>query len=169
MALCASVAGQKPAKLDKNSCQSQVKITRTIDEAQPAGAMALVILDVNGAVVTGADVVISQSIERLHSIDKTLGPVRSQTNDEGRVVFTGLAPGNYDVKVEVASRGFMNFELQDLDVKAKEAIAIDVTVQVDEGGGLVGIVTAVDLPLLIEKPRAGVMIIPGDVLRRLPY
>jgi len=166
MTLCASVAGQKPEKADKNSCPSQVKITRTIDEAQPAGAMALLILDVNGAVVPGADIIVTQSSERLHSSDKNVGPVRRQTNDEGRVVFTGLAPGNYDVKVEVESRGFMNFELQDLDVKAKEAIAINITLQVAQGGVVVGLLT---LPLVIEKPTAGTMIITGDVLRKLPY
>lgn len=166
MALCSSVAGQKPAKPGQDSCQSQVKITRTIDEAQPAGAMALLILDPNGAVVAGADIVVTQSIETLHSIDKTVGPVSRQTNDEGRVVFTGLAPGHYDVKVDVESRGFKNFLLKDLDVKARETIAVDITLLVAEGGGIVGLLA---LPLLIEKPRAGMMIIPGDVLRKLPY
>jgi len=164
LTLCASVAGQKPGKADKDSCGSQVKITRTLSEAQLAGAMALVILDANGAVVAGADIVITESIEGTHTSEPNVETARRKTtSDEGRVVFTGLAPGHYDVKVEAG--GFQTFRLKEISIGAKESIAVDLTLVMAEPTTTVGLMA---LPLLIERP-SGPMIVSGDLIRKLPH
>lgn len=162
MALCASVAGQKPTKADHDSCQSQVKITRTLDEAQPAGAMVLLIRDVNGWVVAGANIVLTETVERPHTIDLHVGPARHKTTGaDGPVVFVGLTPGHYDLKVEAG--GFQTFLMKGLKVREKEKIAFDVTLLVAPGATM-GFILELEP---IEK-RRDLMIITGDPIRKRP-
>jgi hypothetical protein len=162
--LCASVAGQKPSKADKGSCVPQVKKTRKLSDSEEASTIALKIFDMNGAVVAGADVVITKSIELPEGSQLKFGQARHRTSsDEGRVEFAGLAKGVYDLKVEAP--GFRTFTLKKVDVGANELINLDVTLVVAEATHTVGILAE---PSLIDTP-AGTFIISEEMIRRLPH
>ncbi|MEP6708241.1 MAG: carboxypeptidase-like regulatory domain-containing protein, partial [Pyrinomonadaceae bacterium] len=162
MTLCATVAGQKPSKADKSSCVPQVKITRKVSESPGnAAVISLKIFDMNGAVVAGADVTITENTD---GSETRINKFRHRTSsDEGRVEFAGLAKGLYDLKVE--SPGFRTFMLTKVDVGARELIAVDITLQVAEAIGTVGLLAE---PSLIDTP-AGTFIISGEMIRRLPH
>ena len=160
VSLSASVAGQKPSKADK-SCVPQVKITRKISEApENAGVITLKIFDINGAVVAGADVTITENTK---GDEMRINKPRQRTSSgEGRVEFAGLAKGLYDLKVE--SPGFRTFTLKEVVIRAKELVSVEVTLVV--AGETVGLLLAE--PSLIDTPP-GTFIISGEMIRRLPH
>lgn len=159
MTLCATVAGQKPSKADKTSCVPQLKITRKIsDSLENAGVISLKIFDINGAVVAGADVTITENTET--RINK---PRHRTSSDEGRVEFAGLAKGFYDLRIE--SPGFRTFTLKEVEVRAKELVSVDVTLMVAAESTTVGLLVE---PSLIDTPP-GTFIISEEMIRRLPH
>ena len=162
MTVCASVSGQKPSKADKSSCVPQVKITRKVSELSGnAGVISLKIFDMNGAVVAGADVTITENIGGTETrINK---PGHRTSSDEGRVEFAGLAKGFYELKVE--SPGFRTFTLKEVEVRAKELVSVDVTLTVASESTTVGILAE---PSLIDTPP-GTFIISEEMIRRLPH
>jgi len=163
MTLCATVVGQKPSKADKGSCVPQVKITRKISESPAnAGVISLKIFDVNGAVVAGADVTITENTGG--SETRINQPRHRTSSDEGRVEVAGLAKGLYDLKVE--SPGFRTFTLKEVEVRAKELVSVDVTLMVAAETTTVGILLSG--PSLIDTPP-GTFIISEEMIRRLPH
>lgn len=165
MTLCASVAGQKPSKKNKNSCVPNIKITRKVSDSQAeAGIIALKILDVNGAVVAGAEVTIKESTEKPEGAETKNRSRQRTSTDEGRVEFPGLAKGIYDLKVE--QPGFRTFTLTNVDVGAKEFVSVEVTLTVSEATETVGLLMAE--PSLIDTPP-GTIIITREMIDRLPH
>ncbi len=162
MTLVASVAGQKPSKGDKSSSVPQMKITRKVSESPGnAGVVSLKIFDMNGAAVAGADVTITENAEG--SETRISKPTHRTSSDEGRVEFAGLAKGFYNLRIE--SPGFSTFTLKEVEVRAKDLVAVDVTLTVAAESTTVGLLAE---PSLIDT-RPGTLIISEEMIRRLPH
>jgi hypothetical protein len=166
ISLCLSVAGQKP-QADKNSCAAQVKTTRTVSDAQTeTGMIVLKILDVNGAVVAGAEVTITKSAGQPIAGDATNRPRHRTSNDEGRVEFAELVKGIYNLKIE--QPGFQIFMLNEVPVQAKEIITLEVTLTVSDTSVTIGIV---DSGYWIRHPidtHPDMTIITSEMINRVP-
>ncbi|MEO8435841.1 MAG: carboxypeptidase-like regulatory domain-containing protein [Pyrinomonadaceae bacterium] len=167
MSLCLSVAGQNP-QADKNSCASQVKITRKISDAQAeAGIIVLKILDVNGAVVAGAEVTITESTGQPVAGEMKSRIRQRTSSDEGRVEFAELAKCTYNLKID--QPGFQTFTLNEVPVQAKELVTVEVTLTVSEATGTIGIV---DTGYWIQRPidtPPGTTIITRKMIEGLPH
>lgn len=167
MSLCLSVVGQKP-QADKNSCESQIKITRKLsDNNAETGVINLKILDVNGAVVAGAEVTLTESNGQL-----VAGEIKNRirqriSNGEGLIEFAELPKGTYNLKID--QPGFQTFTVNKLNVEAKELVSIEVTLMVTET--TIGVVDVT--PSLIERPlidsRLGSTIITRKMIESLPH
>jgi Carboxypeptidase regulatory-like domain len=157
LSLSAMVLGQKPAKVDKNSCVPQVQITRKISDTDQAGRISLQVFDVNGAVVAGADVMLLET-------GTTPPGVMRTTNDEGRVEFPEITQGTYDLTI--MQPGFKKFLFRKLAVNAKELVGMNVTLTVASDTGTVGVLLFEPYPL--NRP-IGTTIITREMIDRLPH
>src|SRR5687768_8153131 len=100
MTLCATVAGQNPAQKGTDPGGPRIQITsRVSDSRAQTGTIVLKILDVNGAVVAGADVTIRESSVKPRGTVTKERTWQLTSNDEGRIELPGLANGNYDLKI----------------------------------------------------------------------
>ena len=164
MTVCAAVAGQNPPRKSKNSCASRINISRRVSNLpQETGSITLKILDINGAVVAGADVTISESIAQPPRANATTRSWHRTSDDEGRIELGGLANGIYDLKIE--QPGFKISIVTDVSLAAREVVAVEVTLEVLDGSVTIGIVAE---PSLIETP-AGTTIFSEQIIQRLPH
>ena len=140
MSLCLSVAGQKP-QAGKNSCESQIKITRKLSDTNvETGVIKVKILDVNGAVVAGAEVTVTESNGPVVAGEVKNRIRRRISSDEGLVEFAEMPKGAYNLKID--QPGFMIFTLNEIPVAAKEIITLEVTLTVSDTSVTMGIVDA---------------------------
>jgi hypothetical protein len=106
----------------KNCQHYKAKITRlsTTDSAQINGTVA----DINGAVIAKAEVIlIDKQTKRNH---------KTKTDEEGRYYFPSLPVGTYSI--EILSPGFAAFKKPSLKIKSREALQLDVEMQVGTMG-----------------------------------
>ena len=163
LSCAAMVAGQKPLKADKNSCASQVKITRKVSDSADAGTVSLRILDFNGATVAGADVELTESAaESERGLAKE--PRHFTSNDEGFVTIAGLKPAAYNLQIK--SPGFTTSKVTKVNVSARELVNIEATLVAVAGSVTVGLL--VDQTALIYY-SPGTLIIRPEMLDRFPH
>lgn len=154
VSLGSTIAGQKPK--DKSSCQEQVKITREISKtATDTSALAGTIVDPMGAMVPDAKIsIVDQKTKTSHA---------TQSNNDGHFVVSALAPGAYDIAIEAS--GFKRLEVKNLVLGIKEAVSIELILEFDSTTVTVGLL--MDMPS-IDTSTPGTIIIPGEILRKLP-
>jgi len=156
MALATTVFGQKPGSKDESSCRQQVVMAR--ESKQSISGLSEVsgtILDPNGAVIPGARITI-----------KTEGaakPLTTTSDAEGKFLFAGLVPGNYDLAV--SAPGFKKLELHRVSLKGNEKLSLETTLLVNASSVTVGILMAE--PSLIDSPL-GTFIINQRMIQTLP-
>ena len=100
------------------------------------------VLDVNGGVIPGAKVLITNG--GTNETRETL------TNGEGRFQFDSLAEGNYWLKIE--AHAFKNHIATSIVLQRNQLINIDMILE----------------PLIDTSSSATTIIISGDIIRRLP-
>lgn len=158
LSVAAAVFGQQSSsKHGKTSCTPQTRITRTnATPDQAAKVLTGTVLDQNGAVVSGADV-------RLTNID-TKEIQHASTNAEGRFAFESVAAGKYAVTITAVN--FKTGELKNLVVEKDKLINLDMILELSGDGATVGLLMAE--PSLIDTPP-GTTIITEKMIRSLPY
>ncbi|MEA2205923.1 MAG: hypothetical protein QOE77_2699 [Blastocatellia bacterium] len=161
LSFSAMVFGQKPSQNDKNACMPQVQITRKISGTQKSGTVGLQILDVNGAAVAGADVVL---IEGDWETNGSAKPFANTTNEEGRVEFSALRKGSYDLRIQ--QPGFTVFVMRKIKVALNELVSMTITLTISVPQATVGVL---DLPLMIPNKPIGTTTITREMLDRLPF
>jgi Carboxypeptidase regulatory-like domain len=140
---------------EKDSCQPQVRITKTqkLNDEKPLLAGSL--FDPNGAVIPGAAVLIKNI--------KTGVTREVSTNDQGQFTFPSLTEGNYSLTITIAS--FKSLILQEVKLEETTALNMDLTLELS-GTEVVGLLIA--RPSMIDTPP-GSFTISGDLLIRLPH
>jgi len=116
---------------------TKVKIERTANR-DTSSVLSGWIADVNGAMIPGAKVTISQK-----------GVVKSvvQSNSEGVYLVSDLLP--FDMyELEIRSPGFKNNKMKNLKVGSSEKLTLNVTMQVNGDAEIVGILVDSDAPLI---------------------
>jgi hypothetical protein len=140
---------------EKDSCQPQVRITKTqkLNDEKPLLAGSL--FDPNGAVIPGAAVLVKNT--------KTGVTRQVSTNDQGQFTFPSLTEGNYSLTITLAS--FKSLIVQEVKLEEKTAVNMDMTLELS-GTEVVGLLMA--RPSIIDTPP-GSFTISGDLLIRLPH
>ena len=158
VALTSSAFGQKPSKKDQPSCKQPVAISRKHSDTAPA-AFTGTVIDVNGAVVVGARIKITDTTSRKS--------IEVASNDEGRFRIEAPETGVYDVSAE--SPGFKKLELAQLTIAAKETVSLTLMLTVDDPATTV-IVGAIEIVHpVIDTTKPGLTnTITSDIFRRLP-
>ncbi len=153
------VVGQAQSKRFKSGFGDQTRTTRKHIESNSSSVeLTGLVLEANGAVVVGAKVKLSNGTYDLH---------QTESNDEGKFSFSGVAPGRYSVNIE--SPGFEPFALKSLKLEKNEAIDIEVTLSVAVNVTVITMGYLSSEPSLIDisKPSR-TTIIGGELLRRHP-
>lgn len=158
LALFGGAFGQKTGQDDKRqTCAGGTTYELKREAAGGKGsAFRGRVLDPNGAVIVGADIL-------LHARGKKR-PYVGVTSDEGTFEVKALPPGDY--KVEIHSPGFQRFRLSKLSVGAEEEVRIELTLNVSGETVVVGGV-AFD-PLGDTGPGLRT-VFTQEQIKRLPY
>lgn len=153
----AAFGQQASSKQEKTTCTPQTKITsKTAPSDQAATSVSGTVLDVSGAVVPGARLLLSK--------EGTHETTNSTTNDKGTFQFDSLADGNYSLKIEAS--GFKSLAVTNVVVEKSRLLNIDLVL---EFSGLVEIMGVVaDETLIDTSGPSNKMIFSGELLRRLP-
>ena len=155
MSFLGIVAGQEPAG-KRSSCKKQVAITRKVEQSSlNNGVFSGTILDENGAVIPGAQIIITNR--------KSKESYRTQTNPEGRFLTAAIPPGLYDFVVK--SNGFKNLEVAKVSLADKEAVSLEIILAVD-GNAVMGLIVLT--PLIDTTSSSTTIIISEETLRKLP-
>ena len=153
----AAFGQQSSAKDGKTACAPQTRITRNsaaMDHA--ATSISGAVLDVNGGVIPGAKVLITNG--GTNETRETL------TNGEGRFQFDSLAEGNYWLKIE--AHAFKNHIATSIVLQRNQLINIDMILELAGESVTMGIIA--ESPLIDTSSSATTIIISGDIIRRLP-
>lgn len=153
----AAFGQQSSAKQEKTSCVPQMKITsKTAPSDQAESSVAGTVLDMAGAVVPGARVLLARS--------GTPEAMNSTTNEEGQFQLGSLAAGSYSLKIEAI--GFKTVVIENVVIDKSKLLNIDLILEADSPGVTVGII-ATDLLIDTSSP-SNKTILTGDIMRRLP-
>lgn len=155
VSLSSVVLGQRPDK--KDSCQAQVKISRSVQNTNRATIISGTVFDPNGAVIPGA---------RISLADETGKQILQMTSrDNGTFQFVALAAGTYNLQIE--GQGFLKAVVKDVRLGVKETVNLEITMLVDGKYVTVGILMAD--PDLLDRDDATIkMVLSGETIRKLP-
>ena len=103
--------------------------------------------DSSGGVLPGATVTLTSAGTRSQQTQVT--------NDRGGYLFTGLFPGNYDIKVELS--GFKTYEQKGVALSPQDTRGIDVRLEVGEMSETVTVTTQVEVIQTETGAREGVL------------
>jgi hypothetical protein len=93
-------------------------------KAQTSGEITGLVTDSSGAVVSGANVTVT---------NKATGATRKvTTNSEGLYSFPSLLPGVYELRVEQS--GFKTAQMDDIKLEVQQTARLDVTMEVGQVG-----------------------------------
>ena len=151
--------GQSPKDDKATACTTQTRITRkTLQDAAASMATGTVV-DANGAVIVGV------TVSFTNELTKTVST--AITNDNGIYTFVNLDAGRYSIKLE--AMGFQTLEIPNFEVNQRQAVNLDVTLQVSATTGvLVGVLIDTSMIGVNPAERIGERTYTGDHLRRLP-
>jgi len=99
---------------------------------QTLGDVTGVVLDPQGAPVTGANVMLTNAA--------TNASRTSTTNDEGLYAFPALLPGTYSIKVDKA--GFKTFSQTNIEVQVQAQVRVDINMQLGQVSETVEVVAS---------------------------
>ena len=154
LGLSSAIFAQHPSGKDKDSCQPQIRLTKTERVANDKPLLSGVVYDPAGAVIPLAMVIVENK--------KTKETRSVLATEEGQFAFAALAEGLYSLTVKVQS--FKSLVVTDVKIEADKVLNMDVTLELSEGE-MVGLLLAG--PSLLDTPP-GTIIMSGDTLRRLP-
>jgi len=159
LSLCGGAFGQGKAKADASDT-GQAKVSR-VATAGKGSTLKGVVLDPNGALVTGASVVLTET--------KTKRQLKADTSDEGAFAFAALAPGVYEVEVS-APFGFKTLRMTQLAIGTDEAVGLDLTLDVapPETTGMVGVILTDDMMSTPSRNGNGVTTFNSKQITNLP-
>jgi hypothetical protein len=140
---------------EKDSCQPQIRITKTQKLNDEKPLLAGSIFDPNGAVISGAAVLVKNI--------KTGFTRQVSTNDQGQFTFPSLTEGPYSLTITLAP--FKSLAVQEVKLEEETALNVDMTLEFS-GREVVGLLMA--SPSIIDTPP-GSFTISGDLLIRLPH
>ncbi|HEX3101173.1 MAG TPA: carboxypeptidase regulatory-like domain-containing protein, partial [Pyrinomonadaceae bacterium] len=113
------------------------------------------IVDVNGALVRGASVKITNG----NGLDRTV-----QSNQDGEFSISNLATGKYSVSV--SAHGFAAYQNADVDVVAGKTTALDITLSITVNEN---VTVAGDAPINTNpEANASAIVMKGEELKQLP-
>lgn len=156
VSISSAAPGQQQSGTDKPaSCASQIKITRTTAPNSASTAVVGTTLDPTGAVLPGA---------RITLINEATKEARTTiTTEQGRFEFTSVAPGLYEVRIELAQ--FATHRLVQVAVETSQIVSIDAYLEF-RGEPLSGVV-AVDYSDVPDR-KPGTFTITENMIKRLP-
>ena len=144
---------QSSAKGKKESCPPRTRITiKSSTWDQATARLSGVVMDHNGAVISGATIVIE---------DRQTGDLQSVVaNDEGRFQLDAVPEGSYSIKVTAS---FFAPYIANLLVERNRIISLEVILEV----AIMGEVIVVEAPTHFDT-KPGTSIITEPMIRRLP-
>jgi hypothetical protein len=154
LGLSTTIFAQHPSGKDKDSCQPQIRVTKTQRAANDKALLSGTVTDQFGAVIPLATVVLENM--------KTKETTSVSATDAGQFAFAALTEGTYSLTVKL--HPFKSLVVTDVKVEADKVLNMDVTLELS-GGEVVGLLLSG--PSLLDTPP-GTMIMSGDTLRRLP-
>ncbi len=136
-------------------CLAIMALSVTIANAQFKAALQGTVTDSTGAVVVGANVVLTNT--------ENNRDVETVTSGEGFYRFNGLAPGKYKISVTLAN--FKQKVIEGYDINAETVQGLDITLEA--GGGISESVTVTDeaQPLRTEDANIDNTITKAEILR----
>lgn len=155
MGLSSTILAQHPSGKDKDSCQPQIRITKTQSVTDGKAPLSGNIYDQNGAVIPRATVVVKNT--------KTSETMSVSATEDGQFAFASLTEGNYSLTINLAP--FKSLIVQDVRLESKTALNIDITLELS-GAEVVGLL--ISRPSMIDNPP-GTFTISGEMLTRLPH
>lgn len=157
VALSSTVLGQKPNNKEDSSCRQQVAISRKQSDKE-AGEISGTIIDLNGAVISGVAVTITERKS------KTSASVTADA--EGRFRIPLATSGTYELVVE--QPGFKKLQVAQLIVARKETVTLTLTL-VPPASATTVLVGLIGVEPLIDTSRpGGTTIITREMIERLP-
>ena len=114
--------------------KTQIKITRTVDAANPQNEFAIIkgtVLDENDALITNAKVTLTNEKTNKRLVTRT-----GNINNAGVFEFLNLEAGNYSLQIE--ANGFEKYIEKNFNIKSGEMIRLSVKLGVEEMLGVVG-------------------------------
>jgi hypothetical protein len=155
LSLCGGAFGQGKAKAGDSCDTGRAKVSRALKQGK-GSALKGVVLDPNGAVITGAGVMLADG--------KTQRKFTAATSDEGAFEFDALPAGVYQLEVSVP--GFRKLRMTTLAVGQDESVRLDLTLDPDAGGSVTVGVIAEDTML---NNGNGVTAFGVNQITKLPY
>jgi hypothetical protein len=156
--VCGLAFGQNPSsKNHKDSCTSQTKITRQDLAPSEASFVSGNVLDVSGAVVPGAKILLTNL--------KSNEARTTSTTSEGCFRFDGLNAGNYSLRIE--SPGFSAHVFEDIVLGISKSLNIDTTLE-PAASATIGVVGTADPPLIDTTSSSVTTTISSEQMRRIP-
>jgi hypothetical protein len=144
--------GQQSAKDKATSRTPQTRITiKSSNWDQTAARLSGTVLDANGAAISGAKILITDTTDKKSAV----------ANDEGRFQLDALPEGDYSIRI--AAVGFAPY-LAHLLVERNRTINLEVIL---EPGTMMGEVVILKAQTHFDT-TPGTTIISGDLIRRLP-
>ncbi|HEV8369347.1 MAG TPA: TonB-dependent receptor [Pyrinomonadaceae bacterium] len=125
-------------------------------QAQTQGEISGLVTDQSGAVVSGANVTITNKA--------TAASRKMTTNSEGLYAFPSLPPGVYELKVE--QTGFKTAQVDNIKLEVQQTARLDVSMEVGQVGEMVTITTAT-AALNTENTTLGT-VIENKIVTELP-
>ena len=154
LGLSATIFAQQPSSKDKDSCQPQIRVTKTQRAANDNALLSGTVYDPTGAVIPGATVIVKNM--------KTKESTSVLATEDGKFAFTALSEGMYSLTVKLEP--FKTLAVTDVKVEADKVLNMDVTLELS-GVAVVGLLLSG--PSLLDTPP-GTIIMNEDTLRRLP-
>ncbi|HST54042.1 MAG TPA: carboxypeptidase-like regulatory domain-containing protein [Pyrinomonadaceae bacterium] len=152
-----AVASGKPHKQKKSCSAGEVKI-QNMQAINGHSSFSGVAADPNGAVIVGADVVLTN--------ESTRQKFKATTSSEGEFVFPQLAAGKYTL--EASSPGFKHLIVEHLELHADETVRVEASLQVATEMMTMGVI-AIDEPLHDNGYTTGVTVLDSKTITRLPH
>jgi hypothetical protein len=144
MSLCSTAFGQDPSAKEKSPNKQTITITKKAwDSSSEDGVLSGTIADPGGALIPGAKITVTERQGKTS--------ISTESNLDGQFRLSGLAPAVYDLVIE--SRGFSKLNVNDVVLGAKQAVDLELLLQVDPESSTMG------LMILTEPLVRGTLVI----------
>jgi Carboxypeptidase regulatory-like domain len=154
LSLFSGVVGQSQSQDDKTCTRIIALKVKKTTAKDGQGVFSGVVMDEVGAVIPGAKVTLTN--------EQTKEKFTADSSDTGEFKFPNLAAGKYLFEIEAV--GFKPYKKKTLELKQKEAVRVNATLQFSDTTVLVGVL--VDTPMI--EHSNGTTIIRGEYLKKLP-
>ena len=132
---------------------SKIKITRAVSQET---VLRGTILDPNGAVVSGAEILLFKDKVKVAAI---------KSDDNGDYQFSSLAPGIYVLEARGIA-GFKPYKIKNLKINDNESSNMDISLEIDGDTILLGVIA--EDPAIDRSSSSVKTTITKDMMNRLP-